>query len=1003
MERKVLLTIEIDNDNAIKNAAAFEQAIADLKNEQKELAKQFASGTLSQDQYNQALVKNKAELRANQTALRDLNKTIDLNIKATNAQEGSYDSLSAQYSLLKQQINALGVAEQDDLEIKQELEAQAARIYDEMKRLQEATGKYTLNVGNYENAIKNAIAENNDFANTLAGMRERLKQIGEEAEGLDVGSDAFKNAQNDAANLRLSIAQAEGKLNEFGEKEPKNPIKKMYEDAFAAAGALTSGITLLNTAMGDNENLAQLQAKSLQAIAIAQNVTNIVKEKGAIIDTAALIRTKTITAAQRLWTLAVGQSTGAMKALRVALISTGIGALIVGIGLLAANFKEVNGFIDSMRAKLRDFIKGIVGSEEAAKWLAYSLELIISPLTLIISGINELGKIVGLVEVQKITTDIDALNKSLERSEAQFERNNRKLQDNIALMKAQGKDATAIANKEIELLRKRADQWNQYDKKVQQHVANIRASGRQLTDDEQKALDDFNKKVADANLALAVRGAEVNKERIAKAKDRAKELKDIETDLYNQIQALQIAAIKDEFTRRIAQIEEGLRIEREAAKARIEELHKDGLLTENVRKEINDRLFLLERQANTEIDKVNQERLKKETEYKKEFEAIRKEQYENSLEGKLASLQAQLALEQQFLKATQINTGQSERERLQQMQQFAAQELELQKRLLEEKLRLLIEYANQYGGVSDVERQQIEATRAELERIVGLIKTAQQNAQNAGTLADALGISPQQLQQAQDSLSQIAAGIQQLTDVINAAFQTRLNEIATEYDAREQAIRNSGKSEKAKEKELEKLRKERALKEWKIQKEQFKANQATSIVNAIIQGALASITAFAQLGPIGGAIAAVLIAATTASSIATIASQPPPPKPQFFDGGYTEQSGNPRMRSAKASNSNRDVHHNEYVVPWKVLSQPQAAPLVHTLEAIRLNTPGRIGISGLADGGFTSRSIENNALRVEQIAQVVIAGVKNAKIVTRVTEINRVQTDVAQNQIMAEL
>ena len=1002
MERKVLLTIEIDNDNAIKNAAAFEQAIANLKNEQKELAKQFASGTLTQDQYNQALVKNKAELRANQTALRELNKTIDLNIKAANAQEGSYDSLSAQYSLLKQQINALGVANEEDLKQKQALELQASRLYEEMNRLQKETGKHQLGVARYNEGIEEAVRVALDYDNTLKGMRERLKQVGDLLQTLDVDSEEFKQAKSDFDNLSLSIAQAEGKLNEFGEREPKNPVKKMYEDAFSAAGALTSGITLLNTAIGENENLAQLQAKSLQAIAIAQNVTNIVKEKGAIIDTAALIRTKAITAAQRLWTLAVGQSTGAMKALRVALISTGIGALIVGIGLLSANFKEVNGWIDSMRTKLRDFIKGIVGSEEAAKWLAYSLELIISPLTLIISGINELGKIVGLVEVQKLTTDIDALNKSLERSEAQFERNNRKLQDNIALMKAQGKDATAIANKEIELLRKRADQWNQYDKKVQQHVANIRASGRQLTDDEQKALDDFNKKVADANLALAVREAEIAKERNNKAKEKAKERTKIEQELQNEINALRAAIITDEFERRNAEINEQKRLAEQAAKQQIEELKKSGVLTETIREKINERLKLQQKQFNKQLEQVEKDRIKRIEEAEKASKERREQLYQQTVDGRLEAIDTALQNELELFNANSQVLEKTERGRLQRVRQLTIEELNIRKRAVEQQLQILIEFANKYGEEAEEERKKIEQLKQILAGLNSQLYELQ-NTADAVTLADALGINKEQLESAKNGLQQVADFANQINELINAGFQVRLNQIDAEYNAREEAIRNSTMSEKQKQKALEKVEKERALKRWKIEKEQFEANQATAIVNAIIQGALAVVTALAQLGPIAGAIAATLIGATTAAQIAVIASQPPPPKPQFFDGGYTEQSGNPRMRSAKASNSNRDIHHNEYVVPWKVLSQPQAIPLVQTLEAMRLNTPGRIGISGFADGGFASRSIENNALRVEQIAQVVIAGVKNAKIVTRVTDINRVQKDVAQNRVMAEL
>ena len=50
---------------------------------------------------------------------------------------------------------------------------------------------------------------------------------------------------------------------------------------------------------------------------------------------------KIAAAGQWLWSAAVGGTSGAMKILRIALISTGIGALVVGVGLLIANFDKV--------------------------------------------------------------------------------------------------------------------------------------------------------------------------------------------------------------------------------------------------------------------------------------------------------------------------------------------------------------------------------------------------------------------------------------------------------------------------------------------------------------------------------------------------------------------------------------------------------------------------------------------------------------------------------------
>lgn len=58
-----------------------------------------------------------------------------------------------------------------------------------------------------------------------------------------------------------------------------------------------------------------------------------------------------------------------------------------------------------------------------------------------------------------------------------------------------------------------------------------------------------------------------------------------------------------------------------------------------------------------------------------------------------------------------------------------------------------------------------------------------------------------------------------------------------------------------------------------IAKRQFEAQRLNDIAQATIQGALAVMKGFAQLGPIGGAINAGIQAGITAVQIATIASQ----------------------------------------------------------------------------------------------------------------------------------
>ena len=73
--------------------------------------------------------------------------------------QATYNQLSAQYSLNKAYINSLN-AEEREIKANKDLIKTTNDIYEQMKKLQEATGKYSLNVGNYTNSISQAIGMN---------------------------------------------------------------------------------------------------------------------------------------------------------------------------------------------------------------------------------------------------------------------------------------------------------------------------------------------------------------------------------------------------------------------------------------------------------------------------------------------------------------------------------------------------------------------------------------------------------------------------------------------------------------------------------------------------------------------------------------------------------------------------------------------------------------------------------------------------------------------------
>lgn len=108
--------------------------------------------------------KKLAELKLVQQEANQINKLI---VKINQSAEGSYNRLSAQYSLNKIYLNNMTKAERENTEEGRKLVAQTKEIYEEMKRLQEATGKFQLNVGNYTEASDAIIAYGDKLKETL--------------------------------------------------------------------------------------------------------------------------------------------------------------------------------------------------------------------------------------------------------------------------------------------------------------------------------------------------------------------------------------------------------------------------------------------------------------------------------------------------------------------------------------------------------------------------------------------------------------------------------------------------------------------------------------------------------------------------------------------------------------------------------------------------------------------------------------------------------------------
>lgn len=90
------------------------------------------------------------QLKLYSTQIREANQIAQLQATIANSAEGSYNRLSAQYALNKIRLNQMSATEREAADSGKKLEAETNAIYQQMIKLQEATGNYKLSVGHYQ-------------------------------------------------------------------------------------------------------------------------------------------------------------------------------------------------------------------------------------------------------------------------------------------------------------------------------------------------------------------------------------------------------------------------------------------------------------------------------------------------------------------------------------------------------------------------------------------------------------------------------------------------------------------------------------------------------------------------------------------------------------------------------------------------------------------------------------------------------------------------------------
>ena len=963
----LILDIQFKSEDVIKKTAELKNQVSSLKTANAELLK-------SEGEVTDAYVKTATEIKFLTKEIANNERQLLVQAQAVNANAGSYEELLRNFQLAEvelknltgtMQTNSDGTVKFTDAYFK------AKKQVDDAKQgillFNSGISVGTQNVGNY--------------GNTLEGMRAKLGDLQKVIQSTDVNSVQFSEAKTEAENLGLAIGQLEGKLDEFGNKEPKNPAKRTFEDTIATAGAAASASQLVTLAFGENKNVTEAMAASVKSLAIGQQIANIVKEKGAIIDTFSMIAQKSLIAGNAILSFGTTVLTGITTAFGVAsgiawtIATLGVAALIAGIVALIVYFDDISNAITDFLGLSSEQERAASAAAEQYKKQADSINFardaydrytasVGASYDRQIKLVSAAGKSTIDLEKQKAKSFENSTNKLIEQLQAQLAlavAAKASAKDQIALSREiqalQGKvldSKTETAAKDIAIETEKNDKIKEANKKA---AADAVAARKKYNEDLKNLETEFN---------LTAR------EKLAKTfEDKAAVLKgngEKEIKLREKIEAeKQTALLKFDENATKAETDKAQKVidSALAVEAQLLAIQKDSL---NNRLAIQENSFkqkeaALKAQGFTEV----QIEALKQAEIQKVLDGFTAEEFNNAI----AANNAQLKLDQDAVDLSLQTEAEKQKSKL-----------EIQIKALEQQLTLTEQFVGEDGIITKAELQGIETIKnalAAARKGLGEVKP------DEPTFGAALGLDPEGIKKAEEAVEAIGAGLSQVQEIVSLRFEAQKNEIDKNAQAEIEAVNNSTLNEEEKAKRIKEIERKAANDRYVIAKKEFEAQKAFQIGQALIGAAQGIIQAF-QLGPIAGAIAAILVGATTAAQIAAIRSQKPPAAPGFakgvigLNGAGTETSDSiPAMLSK-----------GESVITARGTNFAQSN-YPGLLEF--LNTRNRFATGVINFGGA---SVPNS---VNDSTERLISAISGISPVVRVTDINKKQSDYSEVRV----
>lgn len=387
MAEETITIFKVGTEQAVKNIADLRENVKLLKQSLKDLEGEQMETEEGWKKYQDTLT----ELKVNQNALKDAmyatsGSMEDLTKAATGTSE-SYNSLVHRMAALKAELRSTDVATEEGKQRFKELAGQINEVNDKLKAMDELQGNFQRNVGNYPGSVGHPFEE------------------------------AF-------GKMSEASGQLEGSL---------NSVNEVLKRTGQSGGVLSKIITGISTA-------AKFLSSGKGIMAAVKGIRSFTSAQKS-----AQVATEGETTALQGEAVAMTTATSATNKFKIALMSTGIGALIVLLGEVTAHAEEL--------------IETIGGVDEATK-------------------------------------------KSLEDTKREIDSMTKSLQDQVEMHKARGATAEESLNMELDMLLKLKDAYGDYTAAVIEQEGLSSEAAQEAWEKEKETREELNNQLLSAKYAM---------------------------------------------------------------------------------------------------------------------------------------------------------------------------------------------------------------------------------------------------------------------------------------------------------------------------------------------------------------------------------------------------------------------------------------------------------------------------------------------------------------------